>query len=100
MNTKYHMHESQQKTNRLTRVTEYLDIDKTRILFKTFFKSQFKDCLLTWMFCNTTIANTRINQLHEKLLLLFHSGYDLAFDELLGKDHHLLSITKIFRLLQ
>ena len=32
------------KFTTLTRVRKYLDIDKTRILFKTFFESQLKYC--------------------------------------------------------
>ena len=44
----------------LTKVRKYLNIDKTRNLFNAFFKSQFKYCSLTWMFCSRH-TNNRIN---------------------------------------
>ena len=68
----------------VTGVRKYLDTYKTRILFKVFFKSQFKDCPLTWMFCNATV-NNRNNQLHKRALRLVYNDYDLSIDELLEK---------------
>ena len=47
-----------------------------RLLFKTFFDSQFKHCPLTWMFHSRTTGN-KINKLHERP----------TFEELLEKDH-------------
>ena len=56
-----------------------------RILFKVFFKSQFKYCLLSWMFYSRS-TNNRINHLAEIALRLVYHDYELTFDELLEKD--------------
>ena len=59
------------KLSVLARVREYLDIDTMRISFKTFFESQFKYCLLTWIFCSRTTKKKKrerenLDQLLEK----------------------------------
>ena len=41
---------AQRKLAVLTRIKKDLAFDKLRILFKTFFESQFKYCPLRWMF--------------------------------------------------
>ena len=38
------------KLSVLARIKKYLDFNKLRTIFKTFFESQFKYCPLTWMF--------------------------------------------------
>ena len=48
----------------LSRLMSLLTFDRKRILFKAFFESQFKCCLLIWMLCSRR-ANNRINKLHE-----------------------------------
>ena len=56
------------------RMRKYLDFNKVRLLFKSFFESQFKDCLLTWMFYSRK-TNNRINKLHERAPRLVYSDY-------------------------
>ena len=56
-----------------------------KILFKAFFESQFKYCLLTWMFYSRS-ANNRTNHLQESALREKYDDCDLNFDKLLEKD--------------
>ena len=69
----------------LTRMRKYLDFNKVRLLFKSFFESQFKYCPLTWMFYSRK-TNNRINKLHERALRLVYSDYESTFEDLLTKD--------------
>ena len=73
------------KLSALTRTRKYLDFNKTRVLFKGFFESQFKYCSLTWMFYSRQ-ANNKINHLHERALRLVYNDYYSTFEELLEKD--------------
>ena len=47
---------AQRKLTVLTRKKNCMDFDKLRILFEAFFESQFKYCLLTWMFYSRTTS--------------------------------------------
>ena len=51
---------AQRKLTVLTRIKKYLDFNKLRLLFKTFFDSQFKYCPLTWMFHSRTTSNKQM----------------------------------------
>ena len=77
---------AQRKLTVLTRIKKYLDFNKLRLLFKTFFDSQFKCCPLTWMFHSRTTSN-KINKLHERALRLVYGDYGSTFEELLEKDN-------------
>ena len=77
---------AQRKLTVLTRIKKYPDFNKLRLLFKTFFDSQFKYCPLTWMFHSRTTSN-KINKLHERALRLVYADYGSTFEELLEKDH-------------
>ena len=77
---------AQRKLTVLTRIKKYLDFDKLRTLFKTFFESWFKYCPLTWMFYSKT-TNNKINKLHERTLRLVYDDYKSMFDEKLEKDN-------------
>ena len=70
----------------LMRIKKYLDFEKLRILFKTFFESQFKYCPLTWMFYSR-ITNNKINRLQERALRFVYDDYLSSFDELLELDN-------------
>ena len=59
------------KESVLTRVAKFLPFKKGRILFKAFIESQFKYCLLVWMFHGRQI-NDKINKLHERALRNIH----------------------------
>ena len=77
---------AQRKLTVLTRIKKYLDFNKLRLLFKTFFDSHFKYCPLTWMFHSRTTSN-KINKLHERALRLVYGDYGSTFEELLEKDN-------------
>ena len=49
------------------------------------FKSQFKYCPFTWIFCSRNTSN-RINHFQERALRLVYDDYELTFDELWEKD--------------
>ena len=77
---------AQRKPSVLARIRKYLDFNKSRTIFKTFFESQFKYCPLTWMFYSRT-TNNKINNLHERALRLVYDDYRSTFKELLENDN-------------
>ena len=77
---------AQRKLSVLARIRKYLDFNKLRTIFKTFFEFQFKYCPLTWMFYSRT-TNNKINNLHERALRLVHDDYRSTFEKLLEKDN-------------
>ena len=77
---------AQRKLSVLARIRKYLDFNKLRTIFKTFFESQFKYCPLTWMFYSKT-TNNKINNLHKRFLRLVYDDYRSTFEELLQKDN-------------
>ena len=68
----------------LTKMRKYLDFNKVRLLFKSFFESHFKYCPLTWMFFSRQ-TNNRTNKLHERAFTLVFSDYESTFEDLLTK---------------
>ena len=72
------------KLHALARVFHYNDQDKRRILFKSYFLSQFNYCSLIWMNHNKSMSK-KINNLHERLIYCDHSSNN--FQELLQKDN-------------
>ena len=77
-------------------VQEIISTVKTRILFKRCFKSQFRYCLLTWMFYSRN-TNNEISLLHERSPRLVYNDYESPFAKLLEKTVLLLSIIITFR---
>ena len=73
-----------QKLSVLSRLASLLTFDKKRILFTTFFESQFNYCPLTWMFCNKR-TNDRINKLHKRALIVY-DDHKTSLLDLLAKD--------------
>ena len=73
---------TQRKLTVLTRIKKYLGFNQLRLLFKTFFDSQFKYCSLTRMFYSRT-TNNKINKLHERALRLVYGDYVSTCEELL-----------------
>ena len=69
----------------LSKMSSFLGFDKKIIIFKTFFESQFKYCLLVWMFHGREI-NQRINIFHERVPSIVYKEYISAFEHLLEKD--------------
>ena len=69
----------------LSRISTYMDLDKRRMVMKSFFLSQFSYCPLVWM-CHSRELNNRINRLHEKSLRVVYSENISSFEELLFRD--------------
>ena len=95
----------------IARMSKFLIFEKKRkTIFKnfqkTFFESQFKYCVLIWMF-HTGYMKIKFNRLHERALRIVHNDYESSFEQLLIKDnsfclHHqnihrlMIEIYKIF----
>ena len=71
------------KIDVLSRLVDYMSLDKRRLLMKVFIES------LIWMFHSRTL-NNQINRLHERALRIIYSGYKSSFCELLEKDKSFL----------
>ena len=63
-----------QKLNALARVAPYMNMQKRRIIMKSFVTSQFGYCPLIWMFHSRRVNNT-INSIHEKALRITSNIY-------------------------
>ena len=61
-------------TNALGRITNYMSLEKRRIVMKTFIASQFNYCPLIWMFHSRTI-NNKINRLHERAIRIVFTDF-------------------------
>jgi len=87
-----------QKLSVLSRMCNFLSLEKRRIIYKSFIESQFKYCPLVWFFHSRT-SNNRINKLHERALRLVYGDYNSTFETLLEKDNsftiHFKSIQKL-----
>ena len=75
-----------QKLNALARVAPYMNIQKRRIIMKSFVTSQFGYCPLIWMF-HSRHPNNKINSIHERALRITYPDHISAFQELLNKDN-------------
>ena len=73
------------KLSALVRTSNFLTLDKRRIVFKAFVESQFQYCPLIWIFHSRTL-NNRINRLHERALRTVYDHYESSFQTLLDKD--------------
>ena len=60
-----------QKLHALTRIVNYMDLPKRKVLMKAFITSQFSYCPLIWMFHSRTL-NNRINNIRERALRLIY----------------------------
>ena len=74
------------KLHALARVSRYMDEDKRRILFNSYFLYQLNYCPLIWMSHNKSI-NKKINNLHERALRLIYCDHSSNFQELLQRDN-------------
>ena len=54
------------KLSALSRIANYMELPKRRILMNAFFKAQFIYCPIIWMFHNRCL-NNKINRLHESV---------------------------------
>ena len=77
--------QASRKLQALFRISNYMDMNKRRLLMNSFFISQFSYCPLIWMFHSRTL-NNRINRLHERCLRIVYSDFSSSFEQLLSKD--------------
>ena len=75
-----------QKLNALARVAPYTNMQKRRIIMKSFVTSQFGYCLLIWMFHSRRL-NNKVNSIHERALRITYQDLISTFQELLNKDN-------------
>ena len=75
-----------QKLNALVRVVHYRNIQKRRIIMKSFVTSEFGYCSLIWMFSSSCL-NNEINFAHERALRIPYQDHVSPFQELLNKDN-------------
>ena len=74
------------KVSALGRISNYMPLEKRRIVMEIFIESQFNYCPLIWMFHSRTI-NNKINRLHERALRIVYSDFKSTFEGLLRKDN-------------
>ena len=60
------------KLSALSRITNYMELPKRRILMNAFFKAQFNYCPIIWMF-HSRCLNNKINRLHERCLRMIYN---------------------------
>ena len=70
----------------LSRITNYMELPKKRILKNAFFKAQFNYCPIIWMF-HSPCLNNEINRLHERCLRMIYNDKFWNFEKLLNKDN-------------
>ena len=75
-----------QKLNALARVAPYMNMQKRRIIMKSFVTSQFGYCPLIWMFHSRRL-NNKINSIHERAVRITYKDHISTFQELLNKDN-------------
>ena len=74
------------KLNVLARVVPYRNIQKRRIIMKSFVPPQFGYYPLILMF-NSSHLNNKINSIHERALRITYQNHISTFQELLNKDN-------------
>ena len=74
------------KLSALSRITNYMELPKRRILMNAFFKAQFNYCPIIWMF-HSRCLNNKINRLHERYLRMIYNNKISNSEELLNKDN-------------
>ena len=56
-----------QKLHALARVSNYMDMEKVKLIMRSFIMSHFNYCPLVWMF-HDRATNSRINKIHESVM--------------------------------
>ena len=69
------------KLSALSRITNYMELPKRRILMNAFSKAQFNYCPIIWMF-HSRCLNNKINRLHERCLRMIYKDKISNFEEL------------------
>ena len=73
-----------QKLHALARISNYVDVEKLRIMMNAFIVSQFSYCPLVWMF-HDRLVNKKISKVHERTLRIAYKDSCSNFEELLTK---------------
>ena len=74
------------KLSALSRITNYMELPKRRILMNAFFKAQLNYCPIIWMF-HSRCLNNKTNRLHERCLRMIYNDKISNSEELLNKDN-------------
>ena len=74
-----------EKLNALTRVAQYMNTEKMRLIINSFF-SQFIYCPITCMFHNRSL-NHKVIRLHERCLRVIYNDGHSSYDKLLNLDN-------------
>ena len=74
------------KNNAPGQISNYMPLEKRRIVMKTFIESQFNYCPLIWMSHSRTM-NNKINRLHKRALRIAYSDFKSSFAGLLMKGN-------------
>ena len=82
--------------NVLSRLINYMELDKRLMVMKAFIESQFDYCTLIWLVHSRTLSN-KINRLHKRALRIVYSDYSHRFVSFQKKINHFQFIIKIFR---
>ena len=75
-----------QKLNALSRLATSMNVNKRRIIMKIYLESQFKYCLLIWMFHSQNLSN-KIYPIHERAFRIAYNDKSSSFQDLLDKDN-------------
>ena len=81
------------KINALSIIATFMNINKKRILLKSFFWPRFNYCPLILM-CNNRASNRKINRLHERCLTITYNDKQSPFIKLLKKDNSVFTPKK------
>ena len=73
------------KLSALARVSKYMDINKRRIIMKSYIFSQFNYCPLVWT-CHSRNLNNKINRIQERASRISYRDYKSSLKELLQRD--------------
>ena len=74
-----------QKLHALARISNFMSLNKRKLIMNAFISSQFSYCPLIWM-CHSRSLNSRINRIHERALRIVYKDYDSSFESLLEKS--------------
>ena len=75
-----------QKLHALARISNFMSLEKRKVIMKAFILSQFNYCPLIWMFHNREL-NNKINNIHERALRITYKDKTTVFKDLLLKDN-------------
>ena len=75
-----------QKLYALSRMSSYMNLEKRKVVMKSFINSQFGYCPLIWM-NHSRALNNKINRIHERSLRIVYRDKKSTFEELLEKEN-------------